>query len=72
VKPILGILFKFTYNSESCNDRQNDPLQPEAQPHLPALSAAGGAAVHVIHDHFIAFKQCLQTDECFTYHLHTI
>ena len=60
MKLILGILFKVTYNSKGCNDRQNDSLQPEAQPHLPALSAAGGATVHVIHDHFIAFKQCSQ------------
>eukprot|EP00092_Neocalanus_flemingeri_P063134 GFUD01076323.1.p1 GENE.GFUD01076323.1~~GFUD01076323.1.p1 ORF type:complete len:122 (+),score=24.49 GFUD01076323.1:86-451(+) len=33
-------------NSESRNDRQNDPLHPEGHPHLPALGAAGGAAVH--------------------------
>ena len=38
-----------TYNAHSCNGRQNDPLQPEAQPHLPALSAAGGAVGHGHH-----------------------
>ena len=47
-----------TYNSKSRNDRQNDSLQPEAQPHLPALGAAGGAAVHDedLVDHLIALK----------------
>ena len=38
-----------TYNPRSCNGRQNDPLQPEAQPHLPPISAAGGAVGHGHH-----------------------